>query len=53
METYSYFETKRLSMSYTDLKRITATSVFVTKVLNKSFYKSDKNGNKRFSIKNP
>jgi hypothetical protein len=31
METYSHFETKRLS--YTDLRRVTASSIFVTKIL--------------------
>lgn len=44
METYTHFETKHLS--YTDLKRVTATSVFVTKMLNKNSSESDKDGNK-------
>ena len=35
METYSHFETKRLS--YTDLRRVTASSVFVTKILSNFF----------------
>ena len=51
METYSHFETKCLS--YTDLRRVTASSVFVTKILSNFFSKLDKNENKRFSIKNP